>query len=87
MVTDIFSRPWHPDYFSAAKAQFWLFPATLLKWDTANSVWETSDEYSLYRNNNLRSTVQVYYLFLGSINFQWMFSLLYTVHCQKQPPE
>ena len=43
--------------------------ATLLKWGTANSVWKTSDEYSLTRNMNLRSTVQVYHFFLGSINF------------------
>ena len=42
---------------------FWLFRATLLKWDTANSVWKTSDEYSLSRNTNLRSTVQVYHFF------------------------
>ena len=66
---------------------FWLFPATLLKWGTANSVWKTSDEYSLSRNTNLRSTVQIYHFFLGSINFQSMFSLVYTVYCQKQPPE
>ena len=65
----------------------WLFPATLLKWGTANSVWKTSDEYSLSRNTNLRSTVQVYHFFLGSINFQCMFSLVYTVYCQKQPSE
>ena len=42
---------------------FWLFRATLRKWDTANSVWKTSDEYSLSRNTNLRSTVQVYHFF------------------------
>ena len=66
---------------------FWLFPATLLKWGTASSVWKTSDEYSLSRNTNLRSTVQVYHFFLGSINFQCMFSLVYTVYCQKQPSE
>ena len=42
----------------------WLFRATLLKWGTANSVWKTSDEYSLSRNTNLRSTVQVYHFFL-----------------------
>ena len=42
---------------------FWLFRATLLKWDTANSVWKTSDEYSLSKNTNLRSTVHVYHLF------------------------
>ena len=65
----------------------WLFPATLLKWGTANSVWKTSDEYSLSRNTNLRSTVRVYHLFLGSINFPSMFSLVYTVYCQKQSPE
>ena len=42
---------------------FWLFRATLLEWGTANSVWKTSDEYSLSRNTNLRSTVQVYHFF------------------------
>ena len=42
---------------------FWLFRATLLKWGTANSVWKTSDEYSLSRNTKLRSTVQVYHFF------------------------
>ena len=36
---------------------FWLFRATLLKWDTANnvwknSVWKNSDQYSLPRNTN-----------------------------------
>ena len=41
---------------------FWLFCAMLLKWGTAN-VWKTSDEYSLSRNTNLRSTVQVYHFF------------------------
>ena len=58
--------------------------ATLLKW---GSVWKTSDEYSLTRNTNLKSTVQVYHFFLGSINFQCMFLLVYTVNCQKLPPE
>ena len=61
--------------------------ATLLKWGSANSVWKTSDEYSLSRNTNLRSTVQLYHFFLGIINFQCMFLLVYTVYCQKQPPE
>ena len=42
---------------------FWLFRVTLLKWDTANGVWKTSDEYSLSRNTDLRSTVQVYHFF------------------------
>ena len=64
-----------------------LFPATSLKSGTANSVWKTSDEYSLSRNTNLRSMVQVYHFFLGSINFQRMFSLVYTVYCQKLPQE
>ena len=61
--------------------------AALLKWGTANSVWKTSDEYSLSRITNVRSTVQVYHFFLGSINFQYMFSLVYTVYCLKQPTE
>ena len=51
---------------------FWLFRATLLKWDTANSVWKTSVVYSLSRNR---------------INIQCMSSLVYTVYCQKQPSE
>ena len=48
---------------------FWLFRASLLKWGTGNNVWKNSDEYSLSRNANLRSTVQVYHFFLSSINF------------------
>ena len=63
----------------------WLFPATLLKWSTANSVWKTSDEYSLSRNCNARSIVQVHHFFLGSINCQCMFSLVYTIYSQKPP--
>ena len=55
-------------------------PATLLKWGTATSVWKTPDEYSLSRNTNFRSTVQVYHFFLGSINFQCMFSLVKSSH-------
>ena len=42
---------------------FWLFRATLLKWGTANNVWKTSYEYSLSRNTNLRSTVQIRHFF------------------------
>ena len=61
--------------------------ATLLRWGTANSVWKTSDEYSLSRNTNLRITVQVYHFFLGSINFHCIFSSVQRVHCQKQPPD
>ena len=62
---------------------FWLFLATLLKWGTTNNVWKTSDEYSLSRNTNLRSTFQVYPIisFFGRINFQCMSSLVYTVRC------
>ena len=48
---------------------FWLFPLTLSKWGTVNSVWKTSDEYSFSRISKLRITVQVYHFFLGSINF------------------
>ena len=62
---------------------FCLFRAALLKWDTANSVWKTSNEYSLSRNTNLRYTVQMYHFFL----FQCMSSLIYTAYCQKQPSE
>ena len=54
---------------------------------STNNVWENSGEYSLPRNTNLRSTVQVYHFFLGSINFQCMFSLVYIVYRQKQPSE
>ena len=66
---------------------FWLFCVTLLKWGNASSVWKTSDEYSLYGNTNPRSTIQVYHFVLGSINFQCMFSLVYTVYYQKQPTQ
>ena len=77
----------HLSYRAPLDDCFWLFRATLLNWGTANNVWKNSDEYSLPRNTNLRSTVQVYHFFLGSINFQCMFSLVYTVYCQKQPSE
>ena len=66
---------------------FWLYAAILLKWGIANSVWKTSDEYSLSRKANLRSTVQLCHFFLGSINFQCMISLVYIVYCQKQSPD
>ena len=51
--------------------------ATLLRWGTANSVWKTSDEYSLSRNTSTRSTVQIYHFFLRSINFQCISFILY----------
>ena len=66
---------------------FLLFPATSLKWGIASSVWKISDEYSLSRNTNLRSTIQVYHFIFGSINVQCMLSLAYTVYYQKQPTE
>ena len=66
---------------------FWFFGAMLLKWGTAKNVWKNSDGYSLSRKTNLRSTVQVYHFFCGSINFQCMFALVYTVYCQKQSLE
>ena len=53
----------HLFYRTSLDDCFWLFRATLLKWGTANSVWKTSDEYSLSRNTNLRNTVQVYHFF------------------------
>ena len=61
--------------------------AILLRWGIASSVWKTSDEYPLSRNTKLRSTVQVYHFFLGSIHFLCMCSLVYTVYSQKQPPK
>ena len=42
---------------------------TLLKLGTANNVRKTLGDYSLSRNTNLKSTVQVYHFFLSSINF------------------
>ena len=53
-----------PFYRTPQDDCFRIFRATLLKWDTANSVWKTSDEYSLPRNTNLSSTVPVYHFFL-----------------------
>ena len=54
LVCEIFQK--HLFYRTPLDECFWLFRATLLKWGTAN-VWETSDEYSLPRSTNLRSTV------------------------------
>ena len=62
---------------------FRFFTVTLLKWRTTNSFWKTSDEYSLYRNSNSRSTVLVYHFLLNSINFQRIFRLVYTVYCTR----
>ena len=53
----------HLFYRTPMDDYFWLFRATLLKWDTADSVWKTSDKYSLSRNTNLRSNVQVCHFF------------------------
>ena len=61
--------------------------ATLLKSGTANSVLKTLDEYSLSINTNLKNTIQVHNLFLSSMNFLCIFSLVYTVYYQKQPPD
>ena len=64
---------------------FWLFRATLLRWDTASSVWKTSDEYSLYKT--LEVLLRYIISFFSRINFQCMSSLAYIVYCQKQPSE
>ena len=53
----------HHFYRTTLDDCFWLFHGTLLKWGTVNSVWRNSDEYSLSRNPNLRSTIQVYHFF------------------------
>ena len=50
----------HLFYRTSLDDCFCLFRATVLKWGTANNVWKTSHEYSLPRDSNLRSTVQVY---------------------------
>ena len=57
----------HLFYRTPLDDYFWLVRATLLRWGTANNVLKNSDEYSLPRNANLRSTVQVYHFFLGSV--------------------
>ena len=84
---DLWNFQKHLFYRTPLNDCFWLFRAMLLNWGTANNVWKNSDEYSLPRNTNFGSTVLVYDFFLGSINFQCMFSLVYTVCCQKQPSE
>ena len=58
---------------------FWLFRATLIKWNTANSVWKTSDKYSLSRNTYLRSTVQVYHFFFKQDKLSVYFFIC--LHC------
>ena len=84
---EISKKPFFTKHFRTTTSAFSSFAATLLKRGTANSVWKTSDRYSLSRNTNITRTIQVYHFFLGSINFQCIFSLVYTVYCQKQPPE
>ena len=56
---------------------FLLFRATLRKWGTANNVWKTSDKYSLSRNTNLRSNVQVCHFLFRQVIFWCMSSLVY----------
>ena len=56
------------------------FSCNVIKMGYCQQCLEKPDEYSLSRNTNLRSTV-------SSINFQCMFSLVYTVYCQKQSSE
>ena len=66
------------------------FPCNFIKMGHCQQCLEnprSSDEYSASRNTNLKSTVQVYHFFLGSVNFQCMFSLVNNVYCQKQPPD
>ena len=52
-----------PFYQNTPGGLLWLFRATLRKWGTLNNVWKTSDKYSLSRNTNLRSNVQVCHFF------------------------
>ena len=66
------------ELWSTASA-FRFFTVTLLRWRTTNIVWKTSDEYSLSRNSEAQSQ----YIFLGSIDFQCIFSLVYTVYCPR----
>ena len=61
---------WYGKFLGTPFLQNTSATATLLEWGTANSVSKTSDEYCLSRITNLRSTVQVYHFFLGSISRQ-----------------
>ena len=74
------------EHLRTTASAFSSFAATLLKWGTAN-IFGKPQMNTPSRNTNLRRTVQVYHFFLSSINFQCMFTLVYTVYCQKQPPE
>ena len=77
--------------FSRARFLQSIFGRLLLhfSWNFTKMVHyqKTSDEYSLFTNTNLKCTVELYRFFLGSIDFQCMSSLVYTVFFQKQPPE
>ena len=42
---------------------------------------------TLYLETLTLGKFQVNHFFLGSTNFQCIFSLVYTVYCQQQPPE
>ena len=74
------------EHFWMTASAFSSFAATLLKWGTAN-MFGKPQMNTPSRNTNLRRTVQVYHFFLSSINFQCMFTLVYTVYWLKQPPE
>ena len=77
LVCEIFKKTFF--YRTPLDDCFWIFRAKLLKWGTANNVWNISNKYLLPRNTYLGSTVQVYHFFLGRVNFQCMFSLVYTL--------
>ena len=64
-----------------------LYNCNFLKMGHCQQCLEHPRWIPLSRNTNLKCTVHLYRFFLGSINFQCMFSLVYTVYCQKQPPE
>ena len=72
-------HPWFAKFSRTSFLQNNSATATLPRLAISNSVWKTSDEYSLSRNTKLRSTAQVFHFSLRSINFQCIFSLVYTV--------
>ena len=68
---------------------FWLFRATLLKWSTANNVWKNSDEYSLPRNANLRSTanngktqMNIHYLETLTLEVPFRYIISFSAACK-----
>ena len=65
LVYEIFKNTFLTEHLLTTASGFFV-----QKWDTANSVWKTSDEYSLSGNTNLEVPFRHIIFFFSRINFQ-----------------